>query len=184
MMEDIASRDRVCRAAQQLWLQGMMPGESGMVSMESRRRRFLVTPPTRRRADLAPVDLLCVDIGGVDMERNASLDPGEWRLHRLAYQAGPAESAARAAVLAQPPALLALLRLTGPGIASLALPPLPPLPIVETFDEHGIKQALAAGPAVLVRDVGVLAAHRELAWAVSEVERLEHAARIELACRR
>ena len=80
-------RREVCQAAQQLWVRGLIAGDRGLVSAELNRRRYLTTPLRKRRADLQPDDLLCVDVGGESIQATHGLDPPQWMPHRLAYQA-------------------------------------------------------------------------------------------------
>ena len=181
-MNEAYLRDQLCQCAHQLWLRGLVAGDAGLVSVEVHRRRFLVTPPGRRRAALAPDHVMCVDMGGQNIQGEGGVDERDWRPHRLAYQlslersleAGDARTPAFAAsVLATPPAVLAAARL---GLAeALELPSAP------SDDEAALRQALGQHPALLIAGRGLLTLGTTLEEAHNRVEQLELAAAIELA---
>lgn len=185
-------RQQVCEAARQLWLKGLIVGDGGLVCAEVHRRRFMVTPPGRRRGDLRESDLRIVDIGGMELGEERVLDEAIWRAHRIAYQIGVERQAAgteqdlgafRASVHATPPMTLALIRMNN-GASSLALHGLPSLAIVNPEDEATLKTQLEhSAAASLGRDGGVFCAAADVWDAVNLIERIEHAATIEMACR-
>ena len=192
MMDELALREYVCQAAYQLWLRGLLVGDGGMVTVETHRHRYLATPPGTRRSTLRAADLLCVDVGGLDVEGGSSIEPGLWRLHRLAYQAARPEIGAEpssnhlevhATVLVTPLNLMALLRLNA-GAAELALGDGAALPMLDGQDERALQRALAERGAAGIAALGVLVAGADLTALLNRIEGLEHAAGIELACRR
>jgi ribulose-5-phosphate 4-epimerase/fuculose-1-phosphate aldolase len=192
MMDEMVLREYVCQAAYQLWLRGLIVGDGGLVSVETHRHRYLATPPGRRRSMLRATDLVCVDVGGMDVEGGASIDPAAWRLHRLAYQVARPEMGAEpfsnhceihATALVTPVNLLAQMR-WNPDAAALELGAVGTLPLVEAKDDHGVQGALMREGAVAIRGVGLLTAGTDLAGLLNRIESLEHAAEIEVACLR
>jgi L-fuculose-phosphate aldolase len=192
MMDEQALRAYVCQAAYQLWLRGLIVGAGGMVSVETHRHRYVATPPGVRRSMLRPADLLCVDVGGSDVEGGSSIEPGLWRLHRLAYQAARPELGAapasnpievRATAFVTPLNLMALMRLST-GAASAALGEAGVLPLLHEPDDHAVQRAVAEHGAAGLAGAGLLVAGADLAALLNQVEALEHAAGIELKCRR
>lgn len=196
-MDEARLRQQVCQAAYQLWIRGLITGDSGLVTAELHRRRYLTTPQHARRAQLAPEDIITVDVGGLNIQGGSGISEAGWRLHRIAYRSGmggdlgdspgPGNDGKRrlisSTVLADPPIVLALMRLLPADAATLPLPglPGPAVPVVEADDESGIAQGLRASTGVAVRHVGLLAACETLASALNWLERVEHHARIELA---
>ncbi len=184
-MEDQALREKLCLSAYQLWLRGMMPGEAGLLSVESTRRRFLVTPLGFRRAELRAGDLATVDLGGMAVDGGHGLEPGVWLPHRMAYQAEarPGETGRVAATaLVSPPHLTALIRLQR-AVDAINLAHLPPLPLARVQEESVIRRSLAKHGAVLLVDLGLLAAGPTLGAVLNVIEQLEQAAMVEVLCR-
>ncbi len=185
-MDEQLLRERVCQGAQQLWMRGLLAGDGGLVSVESHRRRFLVTPPGRRRSDLLPADLMTVDLGGLDMNGGPGLASDLWRPHRIAYQIeretpGVGSQAIRATVLVTSPALTALVRQQAPGTREVAALCGAALPWTDDpADEPAIRLALENRRAVFIRGSGLLAVGHDLASALNLVEHLEQAAYITL----
>ena len=181
-MDEALLRERVCRGVKQLWSRGMLVGADGLVCAEIHRKRYLVTPPGLRRADTEPNDLICVDIGGENINHGAGVPLEQWRLHRNAFQAqDPAKNLNfGASVLVEPPHILALLeKQTGAG--SLDLGFAHPIPIVD--DDHDPSAQSHQGGAVdlLIRGKGLFIAGADLASVLNRIERLEAAAAVRLA---
>ncbi len=188
-MDETKLRQAVCDAGHQLWQRRMICGDGGFVSAELNRRRFVVTPPNRRRADLRPEHLLCVDMAGLDMVgSDAALPEIVWRPHRMAYQ-GAAYLESRsdgsgrqihATALATPPNIMALHTLA-PEAAALKIINHPDLLVVDPADDKALQRAIVAGPLMLLRGQGVFAADRSVDACLNLIEMLEHHASIELA---
>src|SRR5205814_5877822 len=87
-VDELQLRQQVCDAARQLWIKGLIVGDGGMVCVELHRRRYLVTPPGKRRGDLRETDLRIVDVGGMELGEDRVLDENLWRAHRIALQLG------------------------------------------------------------------------------------------------
>ncbi|MEX0886427.1 MAG: class II aldolase/adducin family protein [Phycisphaeraceae bacterium] len=181
-MNEAYLREQLCLTAHQLWLRGLIAGDTGLVSVEVHRRRFLITPPAQRRAALTADQVWCVDMGGQNIQGEGGLDDAAWRPHRLAYQtsleraldAGDDRTASVAAtILATPPALLAAVR-TGAAAAFQ-------LPSVAPDDDAALRQAMQTHEAVLLPGLGLLALGATLDAAHNRIEQLELAAMIELA---
>lgn len=185
-MDEATLRTQVCQAAQQLWMRGLLVADHGMVTAEVHRRRFLATPQGKRRADLRPDDLFCVDVGGQNIDGEGSLDEADWLPHRIAYRlnqqnAGPDEVVA-ATVLANPPITTGLIRLSK-DTNTLQLDRLPPAPMLQADDEAGIEDALGQYQLIALCGQGILAVGKTLTAAINRIECLEHAARIHLVTR-
>jgi len=67
-----------------LWLRGLLVADTGLISVETHRKRYMVNRPGRRRANLSSQDLMTVDLGGTVLDGSASIDPLTWLPHRLA----------------------------------------------------------------------------------------------------
>jgi len=194
-MSEILLRQSLCQAARELWARGLVVADSGMLSAEVHRRRFLVTPVGLRRSDLREADLAVVDIAGMDLVGGPTVAPATWQSHRIAYRVGlDRESAGarngntlpfiNATILVTPPNLIAMLRLS-PDIHELRLPRVDPLKIIPSVEEEAVRDALAISQGVIFRDSeSLMVAAPDLGQAVNFVERIEHAATIELLCHR
>lgn len=178
-MDETRLRNDLCQAAHQLWERGLLVADDGLISVQLHRRSYLVTPPGKRRAALKAGDLPCVDLGGQTLEGDGEIDPISWKPHRMAHQVG--EDRLRATVLASPPRTLALLHLLDLEADQLELPGLNPLWIVSPRQDVALRKALRRMPVVVLRGVGVLTAGEDLAAALNAMERIEHAATIQLS---
>ncbi len=87
-MDDQSLRIAVCAAAHQLWQRGLLAGDGGLLSVQLHRRRFMVTPTGRRRADLRPEDLVGVGLSGSDLTDGRGVPTELWLPHRIAYEVG------------------------------------------------------------------------------------------------
>lgn len=190
-MDEPALRQAICHAAHQLWQRGLIAGTDGGIVAELHRRRYLATPPGRRRADLQPRDLITVDVDGVDQSQDLTLDPTHWLPHHVALQMGLAAAspgehkqgrAIRASVLASPPRLSALLALR-PQDPRFNLHAHPPVPIVWPNDEDKLTRAIAKSPIVGLHTLGIFAADATLESTIAALERAEQAATTELILR-
>ncbi|MCE9590612.1 MAG: class II aldolase/adducin family protein [Planctomycetes bacterium] len=194
-MSEVLLRQNICQAARELWTRGLLLADDGLLSVEVHRRRFLVTPAGLRRSDLRDADLAVVDIGGMDLVGGPAISADAWRPHRIAYRVGLDRAAANgrpaeaitpfgATIHATPPNLAALVRLS-PDADTLALAGVAPVKIITDEDEAALHAAFEHSPAVALRGNGSLVVAAPGIWqAVNLVERIEHAASIDLICRR
>jgi ribulose-5-phosphate 4-epimerase/fuculose-1-phosphate aldolase len=195
-MDEWQLRTSISQAAGQLWLRGLIAGDQGMVTAELHRRRYLACPTKRRRADLQPADMICVDFGGMTMEGEGEIEIDQWLPHRLAYQCGldlpevaqrngggESPAAISATVLAHPPSVMALWR-RNEQAASLPLRDWPTVPIVNLDDNQALGKALLQFPVAVIVGYGLLAVGADVVEAHNWIERAEHAASIELAAGR
>jgi L-fuculose-phosphate aldolase len=195
-MDEWQLRTSISQAAGQLWLRGLIAGDQGMVTAELHRRRYLACPAKRRRADLQPADMLCVDFGGLTIEGDGEVEIDQWLPHRLAYQCGldlpevahrngggESPTAISATVLASPPSVMALWRRNEQAEA-LPLRDWPTVLIVKLDDNQALGKALLQFPVAVVVGHGLLAVGADVVEAHNWIERAEHAACIELATSR
>lgn len=190
-MDEHRLRQQICQAAQQLWMRGLIVGDAGVITVELHRRRFLSTPPNLRRANLQPDDIICVDMGGLNIQGGPGLDEPQWQPHRAAYKSNLDESgqpatngrhpAAGATILAEPPIVQALIQMLPDGQTELTLPGCAPVIMLAGHDEQAVTDAVRQGHLIAIRGTGVLAAAGDLASALNRIERVDHAARIALA---
>ncbi|MEM6854942.1 MAG: class II aldolase/adducin family protein [Planctomycetota bacterium] len=191
-MDEDQLRQQVCNASHQLWMRGLIAGADGLVALELHRRRYIVTPPGRRRINLQPDDLLCVDMAGEDLQADARLDPDAWAPHRVVFQhtmnALPEDVArgtnreVKATVLGTPPRLTALLA-ADPKATSLRLHAHPPIPVLWANDATALRTAIVKHPVVALQTVGLLASGPTLGQTLSSLEHAEQAAEIEVTLR-
>ena len=188
-MEDKNPDLQICQTAHQLWTRGFMVATSGLISIETHRRRFLVTPTDLRRSDLTPQQLVTVDVGGVSVDGTITLDPTLWLPHRLAYQrrsnphgSNPLEGVTRATLLADPPMTAALLR-SRPDSQVMELPACPPI-AVAALEETSLKEAVDEHQFIAIRGAGLLCMAVDLSEALNGLETVEHAATIQMTCDR
>ena len=183
-MEEEPFQDLICQAAQQLWMRGLIVGQSGMISVEEHRRRYLVTPPGVRRSDLTPQDLLVVDVGGAAVSGARALDADFWLPHRLAYQENAnGDNSVHATIEASPPMTIALARSMN-SAPTLNLPGLPAIAVVVNNDEQSIRDAVDAHRVIILNNTSVVSLAPDLADAMNMLEAVEHASTIELASNR
>ncbi len=191
-MDEMVLRQRVCDIARQLWQRGLMVADDGLISVEIHRRRFLVTPPGVRRAELAPRSLLVTDLTGKGPALQGLLPDAQWLPHRVVYQTrddgvlrtrephGPDDApAVRATILSRPPMLSALVRrMTGAGAIDIGDEV---LPVASSTDEASLAKVFSRGNAAALPGSGILVVGSTLDAALNLLERLELAATIELA---
>lgn len=175
---------RVCRL---LWERELIGGREGNVSARAGAGRLLVTPAGRSKRDLAPDDLVAVDLEGRRLAGAAGSPSSELELHLAAYAARPEIDAV---VHAHPLAALAHvlagrpLEITVPetGFALGAIVPVAP------FAEPGspavgasVAPLLAAGHDVVLLDRhGAVAVGSDPLTAADLLETVERAARLSL----
>lgn len=173
----------ICQAAQQLWMRGLLVGQSGIITVEEHRRRYLVTPPGVRRSVLTPEDLVVVDVGGADISGTQVIDADIWMPHRLAYQEGTnSDAQVHATVEASPPMTIALARSMN-NAPTLDLPGLPAIAVVMNNDEQSIRNAVDAHQVIILNNTSIVSLAPDLAGAMNMLEAVEHASTIELASR-
>jgi len=191
-MDEQQLRQQVCNAAHQLWMRGLIAGADGLVALELHRRRYIVTPPGRRRINLQPADLICVDLDGTDLQREVEFAPGVWDPHRVVFQhtmnalpedvrRGDARDV-KSTVLGTPPKLTALLALD-PAATALRLHGHAPIPVLWANDDNALRTAILKHPLVALQGTGLLASGPTLGQTLSSLEHAEQAAEIEITLR-
>jgi ribulose-5-phosphate 4-epimerase/fuculose-1-phosphate aldolase len=185
-MDEAQLREQFCQAVRQLWTRGMLVGADGLVCCEVHRRRYLVTPTGTRRIDLSPADLICVDIGGENVNGGEGIPPELWQPHRDVYQShlDPADMTLGASALVEPTNVLALLS-TQDGAARLDLGGGESIQIVDCDDDQAIRAVLSESTEAVFkgrgRKRGLLVAASNLAETLNRIERIELAASVRLA---
>jgi L-fuculose-phosphate aldolase len=187
MQRSQAARD-ILLCCRRLWQAGLIAGQDGNVTVRYRPGRLLATPRGLCKADLAPEDLVEVDLDGrhLDGSRKATT---ELDLHLRVYRT---DRGCGAVVHAHPPAATAF-AVAGEGIPADVLPEVAllmgevPVAPYATPGTPALGDAvapyLAAHEAVLLANHGALTWGSTLAAARIRMESLEHAARIPLAAR-
>jgi L-fuculose-phosphate aldolase len=182
-----AARDIVlcCR---RLWQAGLIAGQDGNITVRYQPGRILVTPRGLPKADLAPEDLVDVDLEGRHLAGSQKAST-ELDLHLRVYRA---REDCGAVVHAHPPTATAF-AVAGEGIPADVLPEVavlmgevPIVPYATTGTPalgDAIEPFLGGSEAVLLANHGAVAWGNTLATARIRMESLEHAARILLAAR-
>lgn len=188
-MDETQLREKFCSALRQLWTRGMLVGADGFLSCEVHRRRYLVTPTGRRRIDLQPADLLCVDIGGDNVHGGEGVPMNIWQPHRDAYQThlDPAAGTLGATALIEPANVLALLSKRD-GPMELNLGAGGTIPIVNTAVDASLKHVLSNHTEVLFRGHGpgrgLFLAAADLPTLLNRIERIDLSASVMLTAGR
>lgn len=188
-MDETQLREKFCTALRQLWTRGMLVGADGFLSCEVHRRRYLATPIGRRRIDLEPADLICVDIGGDNVHSGEGVPMDIWQPHRDAYQThlDPAAGTLSATALIEPVSVLALLSKQD-GQTELNLGAGGTIPIVNTTVDASLKHVLSDKTEVLFRGHGsgrgLFIAAADLPTLLNRIERIDLAAAVTLAAGR
>lgn len=188
-MDETQLREKFCLALRQLWTRGMIVGADGFLSCEVHRRRYLATPAGRRRVDLEPADLICVDIGGDNVNSGEGVPMDIWQPHRDAYQThlDPAAGTLSATAMIEPANVLALLSKQD-GQAELNLGAGGKVPIVNTAVDASLKHVLADKTEVLFRGHGpgrgLFIAAVDLPTLLNRIERIDLSAAVMLAAGR
>jgi ribulose-5-phosphate 4-epimerase/fuculose-1-phosphate aldolase len=185
-MDESALRQRLCVSAHQLWMRGMIAGSDGLLTAELNRRRYLATPPGKRRINLKPDDLIAVDLDGHDSDDGEVYNERDWRPHRMVHEAasrktGPDPDTPRATLVANPPALAALLAMQ-PRSEKINLHGHAAIPVV-WLDDKILSQVLVNSRVVMIPSVGVFASGPSIGEAMCSIEHAEHAAQVELLLR-
>jgi ribulose-5-phosphate 4-epimerase/fuculose-1-phosphate aldolase len=178
-MDETRLRERFCQAVQQLWTRGMIVGADGLLCCEVHRRRYLVTPVGRRRIDLAPADLICVDIGGENVHGGPGIPLKLWQPHRDVFQSHT-NPALGASALIEPPNVMALLSKQD-GAQQLDLGGGGSIPVVEGEDDQTLRQTLAGSTEAVLSGRGLFVAGADLSQMLNRIERIELAATVQLA---
>ena len=159
----------------------MIVGNDGMLCCEVHRRRYLTAPTGQRRIDLTPDDLICVDIGGENVQGGEGIDPQHWQPHRDVYQTHRDESGVTlgASAIIEPVNVLAMLAKQNGG-DSLALDG-ETIPVLDGQDAAAIRNALTEATEAVILGRGLFVAAKDLPHLLNRIERIEHAAAIKLA---
>jgi Class II Aldolase and Adducin N-terminal domain len=189
-MDEVQMRERFCQAVGQLWTRGMIVGADGLLSCGVHRRRYLVTPIGKRRIDLGPDDLICVDIGGENVHGGEGIPPGLWQPHRDVYQSpiNPSGVMLGASALIEPANVLALLSRQD-GAGRLELGNGETIPVVDGEDGRLLQEALTQSTEAVLSGRGahggpcrgLLVAAADLAGLMNRIERIDLAAAVRLA---
>ena len=180
--------DEIVRCCRALWERGLNACADGNVSVRTGPDRLLVTPRVCLKSELAPADLVEVDLDGRRLggsrEATTELD-----LHLRVYRGRPD---CGAVVHAHPPAATGF-AVAGEGIPGDVLPEITLLmgevPVVPYGTTGTPALGDAAEPFIPSHDAVLLANHGALTWgpdlrvARIRMESLEHGARILLAAR-
>ena len=183
---DVAREIVLC--CRRLWQAGLIAGQDGNVSVRYRPDRLLVSPRGLPKSDLAPDDLVEVDLDGTHLSGSRQATT-ELDLHLRVYRR---RRECSAVVHAHPPTATAF-ALAGEGIPADVLPEIALLmgvvPVVPYATTGTPALGDAAEPFLDAHEVVLLANHGALAWGADlatariRMESLEHAARILLAAR-
>jgi L-fuculose-phosphate aldolase len=184
---------QIVQCCRRLWEAGLIAGADGNVSVRVARNRVLVTPRGELKCDLAPADLVEVDLAGRrrpgaggHSSRQAS---SELDLHLRVYRRRPD---CGAVVHAHPPSATAF-AVAGETLPADVLPelilylgPVPLVPYAMTGTPalgDAVEPFLARHVAVLLANHGAVTWGPDLATAHLRMESLEHSARILLIAR-
>jgi L-fuculose-phosphate aldolase len=182
-----AARDIVlcCR---RLWQAGLLAGQDGNITVRYQPDRLLVTPRGLLKADLAPEELVEVDLQGRHLAGSQKAST-ELDLHLRVYRA---REECGAVVHAHPPTATAF-AVAGESIPANVLPEVavlmgevPIVPYATTGTPalgDALEPFLEGCEAVLLANHGAVTWGTTLASARIRMESLEHAARILLAAR-
>jgi L-fuculose-phosphate aldolase len=182
-----AARDIVlcCR---RLWQAGLLAGQDGNITVRYQPDRLLVTPRGLLKADLAPEELVEVDLKGRHLAGSQKAST-ELDLHLRVYRA---REECGAVVHAHPPTATAF-AVAGESIPANVLPEVavlmgevPIVPYATTGTPalgDALEPFLEGCEAVLLANHGAVTWGTTLASARIRMESLEHAARILLAAR-
>ena len=89
-MRELGLRADVIRTAQDMSARGLTPVRSGNVSVRSEENEtaFLITPTGVPYDDLAPSDIVCLDLDG-NAEPDQLVPSSEWHMHAAIYRDRP-----------------------------------------------------------------------------------------------
>ena len=180
-MDEQPLREQFCQALNQLWTRGWIIGADGMLCSELHRRRYLVTPIGKRRADLKPDDLICVDIGGEDVQGGENLPPELWQPHRDAYQTHIDESGMSLKASAEIESVkIATLLTWQNGNDHLELGS-ESIPIINGQDNSAIRDVLSNTTEVVLSGRGLFLAAADLPTLLNRIERIDYLAALKLS---
>lgn len=185
-MDEALIRERFCEAVRQLWTRGMIVGADGLVSCEVHRRRYLATPIGRRRIDLQPDDLICVDIGGESVHGGEGVPLKLWQPHRDVYQShtDPGDKMLGASALIEPANVLALLS-KQQGADRLDLGHGQSIAVVDRDNDEAMREALSDSAEALLRShesgTALFIAAADLSALLNRIERIDLMAAVKLA---
>ncbi len=184
-MDETQLRERLCEALRQLWMRGMIVGADGMLCCEAHRRRYLATPIGQRRVDLGPDDLICVDIGGENVQGGEGIPLEVWQPHRDVYQThmDPSGVTLGASAIIEPANVLALLSRCD-GAERLDLGGGESIPVVGRDDAAALRQVLAESTEAVLCGRGLFVAAADLPGLLNRIERIDFAAAVRLAAGR
>ncbi len=183
-MDESQLRERFCAALRQLWTRGLIVGSDGMLCCEVHRRRYLTAPTGKRRIDLKPDDLICVDIGGENVQGGEGVEANLWQPHRDVYQTHMDDSGVTlgASAIVEPANVLSLLTREH-GAAQVELNG-QPIPVVDGQDAGAIRSALTGSTEAMILGRGLFVAAADLPGLLDRIERLDHAAAVALGAHR
>lgn len=181
-MDETQLRERFCKALRQLWTRGMIVGADGMLCCEVHRRRYLTTPIGKRRVDLDTDDLICVDIGGENVQGGEGIPIELWQPHRDVYQThmDPSGETLGASAVIEPPNVLALLSRCE-GSERLDLGGGDSIPVVTDDDTAALRQVLTDSTEAVLCGRGLFVAAEDLPSLLNRIERIDFAAAVRLA---
>lgn len=182
-MNRFALAREICRVGEQLWQRGLIGGSEGNIGVRLGPSRLLVTPRGRAKGDLAPDDLVEVDLEGRPV-RGPGEPSTELLMHLAIFRARPDVAAV---VHAHPPTATGFAT-AGQGIncecvpellATLGEVPLVPYGMGGTPELSAqLQPYLAAHDALLLANHGVVTMGSTLDQAHWRMESVEQAARI------
>jgi L-fuculose-phosphate aldolase len=183
---EVAREIALC--CRRLWQRGLIAGQDGNVSVRYRTDRLLVTPRGLLKSELAPEDMVEVDLEGRHLGGSRAATT-ELDLHLRVYRR---RRDCGAVVHAHPPTATAF-SVAGEGIPGNVLPEVALLmgevPLVPYATTGTPALGDAVEPFLAVHDAVLLANHGAVTWGPTlaaariRMESLEHAARILAAAR-
>lgn len=188
--DEDALREEICAVGRRLYGRGLIAGGDGNVSARLADELVLITPAGRCKGELAPDDLVVVDLQGRLLRAAPGRRPSsEQLLHLHAYRRRPDVAAI---VHAHPPTAVAL-TLVGVSMAEpllpetlLALGPVPTAPYARTGTAamgEAIDGLVGDHDAMLLSHHGALTLADTPTAAFLMMEQIEHCARILHAAR-
>lgn len=160
----------------------MIVGADGMLCCEVHRRRYLAAPIGKRRVDLKPGDLICVDIGGENAQGGEGIPMELWQPHRDVYQThmDPVGVKLGASAVVESVNVLTLLNRRG-GTERLDLGDVGSIPVVDCQDASVMRQALTESTDAVLCGRGLFVAAEDLSSLLNRIERIDFEAAVRLA---
>ncbi len=180
-MDEQAIREQFCQAINQLWTRGWIIGADGMLCSELHRRRYLVAPVGKRRIDLKPDDLTCVDIGGEDVHGGENLPTDLWQPHRDVYQTHINEdgTSLKASAEIESVKIATLLKMQA-GCDRLELCG-ESIPVINGQDNNAMRDVLGKSTEAVLMGRGLFLAADDLPSLLNRIERIDYLAALKLA---